>query len=171
VKGERLPLTFNLSPYSFLSISTFMIEKTTFSPEETKEFGRSLAGELKAGSVVALMGPLGSGKTVLIQGICSGLGVTEFVTSPTFVIINEYPGKIRVYHFDLYRLENIEEFIKLGYEEYFYGEGITLIEWAEKIKGFLPPKRMEINLEILSENERKISIRRFEGSKVSKLEG
>jgi len=143
-----------------------MIEKTTFNPEGTKEFGRALAKDLKVGSVVALIGPLGSGKTVLIQGICSGLGVTEFVTSPTFVIINEYPGKIKVYHFDLYRLENIEEFIKLGYEEYFYGDGITLIEWAEKIKAFLPQKRMEINLEILSENERRISVSKLESSKV-----
>ena len=142
------------------------MQKTTFSPEETKEFGRTLAKELKAGSVVALTGPLGSGKTVLIQGICSGLGVTESVTSPSFVIINEYPGRVKVYHFDLYRLENIEEFIKLGYEEYFYGNGITLIEWAEKIKNFLPQERMEINLEILSEKERRISVRRFEGLKL-----
>lgn len=139
-----------------------MIERTTSTPEETKEFGRALAEELKAGSVVALSGPLGSGKTVMIQGICSGLGVTEPVTSPSFVIINEYPGKIRVYHFDLYRLENTEEFIKLGYEEYFYGKGITLIEWAEKIKAFLPQKRIEIDLEILSEKKRKILVRRFE---------
>jgi tRNA threonylcarbamoyladenosine biosynthesis protein TsaE len=140
-----------------------MTEKTTFSPEETKEFGRALAKELKVGSVVALSGPLGSGKTVLIQGICSGLGVTEFVTSPSFVIINEYPGKVKVYHFDLYRLENIEDFIKLGHEEYFYGNGVTLIEWAEKIKAFLPQQRIEIDLEILSEKERRISVRRFEG--------
>jgi tRNA threonylcarbamoyladenosine biosynthesis protein TsaE len=144
-----------------------MTEKTTFGPEGTLEFGRALAQELKAGSVVALIGPLGSGKTILIQGICSGLGVVEPVTSPSFVIINEYPGKIRgtfawVYHFDLYRLEKIEEFIKLGYEEYFYGNGITLIEWAEKIKDFLPEKRIDINLEIVSEKERKISVRRFE---------
>jgi tRNA threonylcarbamoyladenosine biosynthesis protein TsaE len=141
------------------------MEKTTLGPEETKEFGRTLAKELKAGSVVALIGPLGSGKTVLVQGICLGLGVTEFVSSPSFVIINEYPGKIRVYHFDLYRLENTEEFVKLGYEEYFYGNGITLIEWAEKIETFLPQERMEINLEILSENERRILVRRFEGLK------
>jgi tRNA threonylcarbamoyladenosine biosynthesis protein TsaE len=148
-----------------------MIEKRTFSPEGTLEFGRALAQELKAGSVVALIGPLGSGKTVLIQGICSGLGVAEPVTSPSFVIINEYPGKIRgtlvwVYHFDLYRLDRIEEFIKLGYEEYFYGNGITLIEWAEKIRDFLPEKRMEINLEIVSEKEREISVRRLESLKV-----
>ena len=128
--------------------------------------GQALAKELKAGSVVALSGPLGSGKTVLIQGICSGLGVTEFVTSPSFVIINEYPGKVKVYHFDLYRLDNIEEFVKLGYEEYFYGNGITVIEWAEKIKKFLPEERVEINLKILSEKKRRISVKRFKGSKV-----
>ncbi len=143
-----------------------MIEKTTRSPEQTFEFGRALAKELEVGCVVALSGPLGSGKTVLIKGICSGLGVTEFVTSPSFVIINEYPGKVKVYHFDLYRLENTEEFIKLGYEEYFYGNGITLIEWAEKIKTFLPEERMEINLQILSENERRILVRRLESLKV-----
>lgn len=143
-----------------------MTEKTTLTPGETKELGHALAKELKPGSVVALSGPLGSGKTVLIQGICSGLGVTEFVTSPSFVIINEYPGKVKVYHFDLYRLDNIEEFVKLGYEEYFYGNGITLIEWAEKIKKFLPEERVEINLKILSEKKRRISVKRFKGSKV-----
>jgi tRNA threonylcarbamoyladenosine biosynthesis protein TsaE len=142
------------------------IEKKTKSFEETKRFGKSLAKQLEVGSVVALIGPLGSGKTVLIQGICSGLGVDKPVTSPTFVIINEYPGRLHkspiwVYHFDLYRLENVEEFIKLGYEEYFYGRGITLIEWAEKVKDFLPKKRLEINLEILSENEREIVVKEF----------
>jgi tRNA threonylcarbamoyladenosine biosynthesis protein TsaE len=143
-----------------------MIEKKTSSPEETKEFGRSLAKQLRTGSVVALVGPLGSGKTVLIQGICSGLGVERVVTSPSFVIINECPGRLHsspiwIYHFDLYRLENVEEFIKLGYEEYFYGKGITLIEWAEKVKPFLPKKRWEVNLKILSENEREICVEKF----------
>ena len=138
-----------------------MIEKKTSSSEETKEFGRSLTKRLKPGSVIALIGPLGSGKTVLVQGICSGLEVKEAVTSPSFVIINEYPGRlgrspIWVYHFDLYRLENPEEFAKLGYEEYFYGKGITLIEWAEKMTPFLPEKRWEVKFKILSETEREI---------------
>lgn len=140
-----------------------MIEKKTKSSEQTKEFGRGLAKKLGPGSVVALIGSLGSGKTVLIQGICSGLGVEQVVTSPSFVIINEYPGKLQnspvwVYHFDLYRLENVGEFIKLGYEEYFYGKGITLIEWAEKVRPFLPQRRWEINLKIISENEREIRL-------------
>ena len=140
-----------------------MIVKKTKSPEETKKLGRNLARQLEPGSVMALIGPLGSGKTVLIQGICSGLGVEKVVTSPSFVIINEYPGRLHkssiwIYHFDLYRLENVEEFIKLGYEEYFYGKGITLIEWAEKVKSFLPRKRWEVNLKIISENEREICV-------------
>ncbi|MGB2803450.1 MAG: tRNA (adenosine(37)-N6)-threonylcarbamoyltransferase complex ATPase subunit type 1 TsaE [Candidatus Zixiibacteriota bacterium] len=138
-----------------------MMEKKTNSAEETKEFGRSLTKCLKPGSVLALIGPLGSGKTVLAQGICSGLQVKAAVTSPTFVIINEYPGRLNnspiwVYHFDLYRLENPEEFAKLGYEEYFYGRGITIIEWAEKVTALLPKKRWEVNLKILSETEREI---------------
>jgi len=140
-----------------------MIEKKTKSAEETKEFGRSLIKRLKPGSVLALIGPLGSGKTVLTQGVCSGLQVKTAVTSPTFVIINEYPGRLNdspiwVYHFDLYRLENPEEFVRLGYEEYFYGKGITLIEWAEKVTPLLPEKRWEISLKILSENEREIRV-------------
>lgn len=113
-----------------------------------------------------MTGPLGSGKTVLVQGICSEFGVEKSVSSPSFVIINEYPGskqgsKIWIYHFDLYRLENTAEFIGLGYEEYFYGQGISLIEWADKVKDFLPEKRWEIGLKIISENEREITIREF----------
>jgi len=143
-----------------------MVSQKTKSPEETKSFGKDLSMKLEPGSVVALIGPLGSGKTVLVQGICTGLGVEKTVTSPTFVIINEYPGSLNksliwVYHFDLYRLENVDEFLRLGYEEYFYGKGVTLIEWAEKIKEFLPKKRMEINLKILSESEREICIENF----------
>jgi tRNA threonylcarbamoyladenosine biosynthesis protein TsaE len=113
--------------------------------------------------VVALTGSLGSGKTVLVQGICSKFGAEKAVSSPSFVIINEYPGsrqgsRIWIYHFDLYRLENPDELVGLGYEEYFYGQGISLIEWADKVKDFLPEKRWEINLKIVSENEREISI-------------
>jgi len=130
----------------------------TSSPEETKKFGEKLAKKLKPGEVVAFFGPLGSGKTCLIQGICQGLNVANPVTSPCFVIINEYPGKIKVYHFDLYRLERIEELYELGYEEYFYGDGVCLVEWAEKAKSLLPEKRIEIQLKISSEKEREIII-------------
>jgi tRNA threonylcarbamoyladenosine biosynthesis protein TsaE len=143
-----------------------MVCQKTKSPEETRNFGKNLSKKLEPGALVALIGPLGSGKTVLVQGICAGLGVEKTVTSPTFVIINEYPGSLNqspiwVYHFDLYRLENMDEFLRLGYEEYFYGKGITLIEWAEKIREFMPKKRTEINLKILSESEREICIENY----------
>ncbi len=138
----------------------------TKNAKETKDFGTKLAKQLQPGMVVALIGPLGSGKTVLVQGICSGLGVKNIVTSPTFVIINEYPGRwqespVWIYHFDLYRLENPDELVKLGFEEYFYGRGITLIEWAEKIKEYLPQRRLEINLKIISEKEREIIVKKL----------
>jgi tRNA threonylcarbamoyladenosine biosynthesis protein TsaE len=140
-----------------------MMQKRTHSPEETRELGRTLAQRLEPGSVVALTGPLGSGKTVLVQGICSGFGVETAVSSPSFVIINEYPGiksgaRIWVYHFDLYRLDSAREFVNLGYEEYFYGKGITLIEWAEKARDFLPKKRWDVHLKIVSESEREITV-------------
>ncbi len=110
------------------------------------------------GDLVALTGELGSGKTTLIQGICEGLGVQEKVTSPTFVIITTYKGRIPVNHFDLYRLEKREEFIDLGYEEYFFNKSVTLIEWSDKINDLLPSKRIDILLSRLKKNEREIVI-------------
>lgn len=137
-----------------------IVEKTSSSPEETKRFGRKLAEDLKKGDIVALIGPLGSGKTCLTQGICAGLGIKELVTSPSFVIINQYTGKFWVYHFDLYRLENKKELIDLGYEEFFYDRGVCIVEWAEKIRELLPKRRIEIYLEIISENKRKIVVKK-----------
>jgi tRNA threonylcarbamoyladenosine biosynthesis protein TsaE len=133
----------------------------TVSPEETKKLGEKLAESFSPGLVVALFGSLGSGKTCFAQGICSGLGVKDFVVSPSFVLINEYQGKLRVYHIDLFRLEKLSEVINLGYEEYFYGEGVCIVEWAEKAFELLPEKRLEIRLKILSENEREISVEEF----------
>jgi len=132
------------------------------SAEETKKLGLEFSKKLVPGAVVAISGPLGSGKTVLIQGICEGLGVKQLVTSPSFIIINEYPAeKFWVYHLDLYRLKNIPELINLGYEEYFYGNGVCLIEWAEKARELLPDDRIEIHLKILSENQREITIQEW----------
>lgn len=140
--------------------SRVLIEKISSSPEETKKFGSELATSLERSDVVALIGPLGSGKTCLVQGICAGLGIKEIVTSPSFVIINQYPGRFWVYHFDLYRLKNKKELVDLGYEEFFYDSGICIIEWAEKIKELLPKKRIEISLGIISKSERRIKVKR-----------
>jgi tRNA threonylcarbamoyladenosine biosynthesis protein TsaE len=133
----------------------------TSSSEETKKLGEKIAQNLYPGLIVALFGSLGSGKTCLTQGICSGLDVKDFVVSPSFVLINEYQGKYKVYHIDLFRLEKLSEIINLGYEEYFYGDGVCIVEWAEKASALLPEKRIDIHLKILSENEREIRIEEF----------
>lgn len=132
---------------------------------ETFAWGERLAAYLSPGDVIGFFGELGSGKTKTIQGICSGLECQDIVTSPTFTLINEYAGKYPIYHFDLYRIDFEQELFALGYEEYFYGDGICLIEWAERIASLLPPDRLEIYLEGFfhpgKENQRKIAIKLF----------
>lgn len=115
------------------------------SEEETKDLGRKLAGLLKPGSVVALDGDLGAGKTVFTKGLCEGIGVTSRVASPTFTIVNEYQGgSIPVYHFDTYRLEGADDFLDSGLDEYFYQDGICVIEWSSVIEELLPPNSLRI---------------------------
>jgi tRNA threonylcarbamoyladenosine biosynthesis protein TsaE len=119
----------------------------THSESETAAQGEKLAPRLTRGDVVAVYGELGSGKTHLIQGICRGLGVKDHVVSPTFTIVNEYAaGGRSVYHFDLYRVASLREIVDIGFEEYIDGEGICLIEWAEKAAPLLPPRRYEITM-------------------------
>ena len=131
----------------------------TEGPEQTQRLGQKLADFLHPGAVVALTGELGSGKTCLIQGICQGLGVTDPVASPAFVIINEYQGRLPVYHFDLYRIKSIEELYQLGCEEYFYGFGVCLIEWAERAEGLLPGDSIRISLRWKAESRREIVLK------------
>ena len=115
--------------------------------EETFEFGFNFSRLLNAGSVVALFGDLGSGKTTMIKGIGAGLKVNEPITSPTFTIINEYSGKWPVFHFDFYRLSSYNELVDLGIKDYFYsGDGICLIEWPEMIVDILPENHYQIYL-------------------------
>jgi len=121
--------------------------------------GERIGKSLKPNDIVALSGELGAGKTTLIQGIAKGLGVRNWVTSPTFTIINEFEGKLNLYHIDLYRINNIEEAEDLAIEEYFKKGGVTVIEWAEKIRPILPEGAIEIGIKIVSENERNFSIK------------
>ena len=115
--------------------------------EDTKSFGEKLGKVLKKGDIISLNGELGAGKTTLTKSIGVGLGVDEYITSPTFSLINEYRGRIPVYHFDVYRLENIDEIDDLGFDEYFYGDGVCIIEWADKIKEFLPKENIVLDIE------------------------
>jgi len=132
----------------------------TRSEAETVSIGIEFAKNLLPGSVVALFGELGTGKTRLVKGICIGLGVKENVLSPTFTIVNEYEGeKAKIYHFDFYRLARREELREIGFDEYLGGEGICLIEWADRVREYLPAGRYEAYLELGSEeNIRQISI-------------
>ena len=130
----------------------------TRSAEETIELGRKIGTILKPDEVVALTGQLGAGKTTLIQGIAEGLGVKDYVTSPSFIIINEYQGRFPFYHVDLYRLDEGAEVLDLGIEEYFDRGGVCVIEWAERLGGLKPKLCHEIEIEIVTENERKICV-------------
>lgn len=119
--------------------------------EETENFGRLLGGLLRPGDVVCLYGELGAGKTVLAKGIARGLGVAEAVTSPTFTLINEYAGRVPFFHMDAYRLSGPQDMVDLGCEEYFYGEGVTVIEWPERVEEVLPAERLNIYLKVRPE--------------------
>jgi tRNA threonylcarbamoyladenosine biosynthesis protein TsaE len=118
------------------------------SPDDTLALGRQLGQQARPGEVYTLVGDLGVGKTVLTQGIAEGLGITEPISSPTFTIVQVYEeGRMPFYHFDVYRIGDIEEMEEIGYEDCFYGEGLTMIEWANLIEEILPQKRKEITIE------------------------
>ncbi len=125
--------------------------------DETIFLGRSFAFRLKKGSIVALFGELGAGKTTFVQGIMQGLGYHGVVNSPTFTYLHIYQAPICTYHFDLYRLKEVKDFITLGFEEYLYEEGICLIEWPEKILSILPPETLQVKLEHKGEEKRTIT--------------
>lgn len=120
----------------------------SFSPEETLELGREMGRNAKPGDVYTLIGDLGVGKTVFTQGIAEGLEIEDSICSPTFTIVQVYEdGRMPFYHFDVYRIGDVEEMDEIGYEDYFYGEGLCMIEWANLIEEILPSKRKEITIE------------------------
>ena len=134
----------------------------TKNESETISLGDTISKTLKKSDVICLFGPLGAGKTVFVKGICKGLKVKNYVNSPSFKIVNEYRGKFPVYHIDLYRLNSAREINDLGLDEYIYGNGITIIEWAEKLgKKNLPKKRIEIYIKFKSKNVREIKWQRY----------
>jgi tRNA threonylcarbamoyladenosine biosynthesis protein TsaE len=136
----------------------FLIELVSASPQETLTLGRRISGSLVPGSVVALRGGLGSGKTCLVKGIADGLGIRETVTSPTYTIISEYPGSPTLYHIDAYRLESEQDFERIGGGEVISGSGISVIEWSERIQKSLPECAVVIELKITGSFSRLIRI-------------
>jgi len=129
------------------------------SPAETEAIGRRLAEDVGAGSALALTGDLGSGKTVFVKGLVVGLGSSTDVTSPTFTILHEYRGgRVTVYHFDFFRLEDRQSVARLGLDDYFFGDGVSVIEWADRFPEFIPEQARWILFEIKSQNQRAIII-------------
>lgn len=115
---------------------------------ETEEFGMELGRTAAPGTVIALIGDLGTGKTTMTKSIARGLGIDDVITSPTFNIVKEYDsGRLPLYHFDVYRIGDIDEMYELGYEEYFYGQGVSVVEWADLIEDILPEDAMIIRIE------------------------
>ena len=120
----------------------------TNSPEETYEYGKKMGMQASNGQVYCLNGDLGVGKTVFTQGFAAGLGIKDSVNSPTFTIVQEYDdGRLPLYHFDVYRIGDVDEMEEIGYEDYFYGDGVCLIEWSERIREILPEHLMNITIE------------------------
>lgn len=138
------------------------------SETQTRRLGMRLAPLLQAGDVVALIGDLGSGKTRWIQGVCQGLDVADPVISPTFTLVNEYRGRLPVYHIDLYRLADAAESLSFGLEEYLYGNGITLVEWADKALDYFPKSYLAIELYYLEDTKRRVVMRPY-GDRFSHL--
>ncbi len=135
-------------------------EITTTSPRETQQLASRLVPFLSAGDVISLTGDLGAGKTCFTQGLARALGIRGRITSPTFSLIKEYRGKLPLYHFDIFRIESVKEMFELGYEDYFFGEGVTVIEWGDKVASLLPQEYVEIEFRRLEKNNhRKIRIK------------
>ena len=133
-------------------------EFVTTSPAETEQVGEGLARELRPGDVVALSGELGAGKTCLVRGIARGLGVTQLVSSPTFVLVNQYAGRVPVFHVDAYRMATLGEALDVGFDEHVEGDGVALIEWADRLGPLLPGGMMHVRVEGLGDEPRRISI-------------
>jgi len=141
----------------------------TRNPNQTIKLGMAISGLLQKGDILALFGNLGSGKTTLVKGIAKGLRVkSRIVNSPSFVLLKEYGGRLPLYHFDFYRIEKPEETYGIGLEEFLFGKGVCVIEWADRIRRILPKQYLRLNLKFLDKDRRKISMNGF-GSRYKEL--
>lgn len=132
------------------------------SEQETRELGKRMSQKVTPGTVISLRGSLGAGKTVFAKGFAEGLGITEAIVSPTFTLVQEYDGRLKLYHLDLYRLSGEDEFESMGGEDFLYSDGVALIEWSEKIEDMLPDDTIFINITINEDLTRSIEIKGME---------
>ena len=138
-----------------------MLELFSNSADTTIKIGKLIGSCLTKGTVIAYKGTLAAGKTTLTKGIAESLEIDEVITSPTFTLVSEYEGKLPLYHFDVYRLDTVEDFLNIGSEEMMYGDGVCAIEWSEKIESALPKDAIIIDIEILTPETRKITIKNW----------
>ncbi len=143
-----------------------MLTFTTKSAEETIELGRKIGSRLKKGDIIAMQGTLAAGKTTITKGIAQALDINETITSPTFCLISEYSGKMPLYHMDVYRLEGTEDFINLGTDDMLYGDGVTVIEWSEKIMDELPENTIILRITPKDDGSRLIEIDNWQNGPV-----
>ena len=134
------------------------MEILTHTPEETEKAGEALAKALYPGAVVALYGDLGAGKTAFVRGMARGLGSTDRVTSPTFTIVNEYGGKLELFHFDMYRLKSSDELFDIGWEDYLARGGVCVVEWSENVSDAFDGTEVKVTIDKLSDADRKITV-------------
>jgi len=135
------------------------VELITRSPEQTQEFGARLGELAQPGDTILLVGGLGAGKTCLTQGIAWGLNIKEYAASPSFVVVRELYGRLPLYHIDFYRLDNLEEIAELGLDDYLYGNGVCVVEWAEKGLSLLPLEHLLIEMSYVSDAERSLKLK------------
>ena len=135
------------------------LERISRSPEETQKIGRQLGKLAQPGDNLLLVGNLGAGKTCLTQGIARGLNIKEYAASPSFVIIRELKGRLPLYHIDFYRLDHLEEIAELGLDDYFYGKGVCVVEWAEKGLNLLPSEHLLIEIDYVADTERSLKFK------------
>ena len=128
------------------------------SADETKEIGRAIGAAVEAGTLALLIGQLGAGKTTLTQGLADGLGVTAYTKSPSFVLVNEYQGRLPLFHMDLYRIDDPAEAWELGLDDYLGRDGVLAVEWADRATSIFPDDRLEIRIEYLSDTERRLTV-------------
>jgi len=136
-----------------------LLNLVTESPEETQRLGTRLGKLAQVGDVLLLVGGLGAGKTCLTQGIAWGLDIEGYATSPSFVVVNQYQGRLPLYHIDLYRLDRLEEVIELGLDDYLYGRGVCVVEWAEKALDMLPKEHLLVEMSYLSDTSRNLVLK------------
>jgi tRNA threonylcarbamoyladenosine biosynthesis protein TsaE len=135
------------------------LEIISNSPEETQDFGARLGRLAQPGDVFLLVGELGAGKTCLTQGIARGLGIKGYAASPSFVVVRELYGRLPLYHMDFYRLDNLEEIADLGLDDYLYGQGVSVVEWADKGLSLLPPEHLLVEMSYVSDTSRRLKLK------------